>query len=372
MCCRATLWSVLTALVAVLFATPALAADTGSSTARIDLRNFGWYRQEQFPPGEFGRYFAHSVVFNSDGVVYVGFPVKLSEGLARREAPNYAFRILAMALDGRILHQLDIGAEKAEENALYSTSGRDILALVDSRIYKLSPELKTEAVLDTNSILSVLGIRKGDYWWIKQSPTYAVTVLSTDDCYAVLDVKTWKLQSCGVSPVGLLDSINDKEALAVDRLRPKLYRWPLYEYQPVATLPVHGAFPQALARGGFLFIPEDKELRVFSSNDEVKWRWRLPKNSFLDTGEISHQPDGGSFAVTLVNTRGGNRFLDISPHEVSRKVMVFRATDGHIIAEVPTIGGWRFCYALDFTGTRLAILSAYRLSIHSLVQSVPR
>lgn len=94
----------------------------------------------------------------------------------------------------------------------------------------------------------------------------------------------------------------------------------------------------------------NQQLQLFDADGEVVLNEKLGSHEFTNITEMRHSSNGRQVAVPIFTSKGGSEMLDIGPHSVLKRVMVYDLTTR------------RFVYKLDAKKEKIKSLSGLAVS----------
>lgn len=332
-------------LICVALCQQTRAQQTNAPTIlRINLEKFGWVSHPiQYPEYEPS---GQPIVIDRENRVLVGFTVRDdTERLGTREHPGLSFHILRFDTQGNLDLSLAIPTDSLHDNGVYLDATDDIFAQANDQIQLLTASDEEHADQNRWKILAPCGRS----CVVKQSQSRETLVLqdlaTASEAYVLQGSPPRKIEQCpATSDSGIFNSLTDDFAyfyhdwgnLPIPR-SPVFYRRSFCDFSERGELPspIRAREVRALNDNSFLVVYGGK-LAVSDADGNVEREVRVGLAKHGSGGARAQiTEDGSRVAFAPITSKGGSPPLDISPHMVAERVVVYDFVSGSQLISIP-------------------------------------
>jgi|WetSurMetagenome_2_1015567.scaffolds.fasta_scaffold67788_1 hypothetical protein len=338
----------------------------------IDLHQYGYMKPPSrgvYPEG--AQSVSQYLDFTVEGNIVAGLVTRTSGASSSiPEFSSLTWRTLVFGLDGKLIAKSETPTKSWHENALFAGSKGTLLIRTANKLTLISE--------DGNSIAKkVLSTEINDsraYWWIYPFPNRQSFLLSEAHGQIEVinsgDLKT--RANCTINEFAeTVTGVSDNRTLIKSNVRSTTGK-------PHAMLRLAVKRTCGVLEFSFDFQPNeyspmethllsDKKVLMAGSApsiilyEEGKEQWRDSfdnKHDLIDY-RVRADAQGMFFALLIKTFAGGSDFWDTNSHLKAMKVIVYSASNGKRLLEVPItpLPGSIFDFALSRDGKHLAILS---------------
>lgn len=347
---------------------------------KFELKNYGWQPLPSVQRGE--RLGPPSPLISIDHKdrVLVGFTVRESYSLAKREHPGLSFRVLRFTSEGKVDLTAELPTQDNFNNGLYLGANDQAIARANDTLQMLLENEQSRK--DTQDWQPLAPCPW--YCSVHQSPSRRTLILRTPDqpypdtsnsTYTILDTGSSLprvTQTCS-NMAFLGHIITDKFAYWTGAEGHEHFarRYRFCDVVHPEELPLGWGTLYALGDDAFLLFGADGDLRgsvkLVSADGQVRFHHEMAKGVVpLDFpgARVASDELGDRFAFIVSTWRGGSHPLDISGKRADRRIVVYSAV-GQELASVPVSMSYHrdFDFCLSPDGHSLAILEDDSLSV---------
>ena len=345
-----------------------------AQVAVVDLAALGYKQPESKPavlaiqPG--------MLTIGVDGITIVGFVTRRHTGhLATRDNPPFAFEVLRLARDGKLIDRRAFPTERLSENAFYSGSDGKLLVRTGLDLRLLSRDLETIAERKLSWTQQSTGIHWGVIPFLDRS-AFVLYDYGRDESTAELvsldDLHVMK--RCARNPFNEPTSALHDYLLA---MLPSPARDPLLRTAQVSEIcgPVRYSYrwkgdpvDATLVSDDAMVLAGTAPVVKLVRHNEVIWQDSFDHHSEVALEEVAESANGGMVAIGVKRLAGGSDMFDIPRHLKSVKVVVYRGEDGSRLkaVQINPAPVSTFSFALSPDGALLAIVADGRLELHPI------
>jgi hypothetical protein len=327
----------------------------------INLEKYGWQPLPHSSVAEPREPSGQVLAIDHQRRVLVGYTAREHGGLATRENPSLAFRILRFGADGTLQFAISVPTSRWFGNGFYLDEQDHILTKTSDAFQILvgDEELHegTGKVIAPCSVHCVVRQSASHRTLLLRGiPGFGQQLMYIDTASSAPSV----IHRCDeVSPY-FVATITDRFAYSSRQESMNdatLNRWPLCDHKKLTEIPIRvGGALHALNDELFVLIHSDGA-EVISKDGHRQFLWPVPKNDVV-LNQVAPDESGERFAVQIVSFRGGSAVLDIGGHVVARRVCLYGAKTGRQIASIPVRQTYDsvFSFYLSPDGHELAVL----------------
>lgn len=357
-------------MASLLSANSVVSTNVQSALWEFDLHAFGYQgpqtRADDFLP------LHERIAFLNDATLAVAFTTREEvEGLARRSNPPLHLHVLLLdAGSGRLTREHEWGVSSTDEAGILATNSGNLVIRTGDQVTLYSPDFEE---LRERELPACESPGEKGWWTVLMAPS-GRTLFLNHLCYGsekidVIDANTFKLlyswPSIGPGPESVSDSAIS--ALRSQKSKPDgVYlgkfdgSWgPIYEREGAGCI----GHPSFISNSMLAFFGPApcSRLVVITTQGSKLMEERFPKNEHISP--VIPSRDGRRFAVWVDTEKGGIAFLDIFPHVIRSRLMVYdvqrRAALAAFHVELPKAQKYTFQRgaALSPDGSLLAVLS---------------
>jgi hypothetical protein len=360
-------------VASVVLCQPMRARQTNAPTIiiHVNLAKFGWlpYPMQR---GEY-EFSGQPLVIDRENRVWAGFTVhNVRQGLSTRQNPGLSFHMLRFDKQGELDLSLAIPTDGLHNHGVYLAAADDILAQANDRIEVLTASDEAHADESSWKILAPCGRS----CLVKQSVSRRTLVLqdlaSASEAYVLQGSPPRRLEHCPTtSDSGIFNSLTDNFAYFYHNLGnppmppPVFYRRPFCDFSQRSELPfsVRAGEVRAVNDNSFL-VGYGGKIAIYDADGNVRREVRMGLGKHEGGGRGQVSENGNRVAIIAGTSKGGFRPLDISPHMVAERVIVYDLASGTQLVSIP-VSPMRFFLPLAMSpdGHRVAFLDDGILTI---------
>jgi len=307
----------------------------------IDLRNWGYMPRPNYQP-VFQEY-SPTVSAGQDGGVVIGFVTHDNTGLATRAHPPFSLHIIRFSSEGSFIDQHVIPSSSWEENGLFLTAEGNLLVRAGDklRLFSKSMTLLTERELTPTKDSPIKS------WEIFPLPDRSAFLLynfrRAETSIEILNsADLVQIKGCHYSPHQSIYSVSKRFILSWlpspsndGALRTITISQPCGSIQYQVTWHGDPLGASLVGDDGLILAGTSPEVEFRTlEGARVLWKASFDKRHDEATDHVEASADGRILVVAVKTFAGGNRFLDISSHLRSERLVVYKSSNGERIKEV--------------------------------------